>query len=214
MPVSLTPNRPLHKRRHSPSPLARTSPKRSRRAENVTPFAVTKPDQHMTLPSKKALIRDAPLAADIKEEYDCTAPLKSSSNHTLGCPDHITGPAITPSTLHLYINIIIGKLATAARSICARDPLVTFVWGEGSKVLRDFATNEAKLSTCAMCDVEDLLDGRGGLNLLTGILILGKEQLYVDLLAVMSKFRSAEHIVGLDHLIRQYAAWHAEYLQN
>jgi hypothetical protein len=82
------------------------------------------------------------------------------------------------------------------------------------KVLKDFTMNESKLSTCAMCDVEDLLDGPGGLNLLTGVLVLGNEQLYMDLLAVLSKFRSTEHIVGFDHLIRQYAAWHLEYLQN
>ena len=123
-------------------------------------------------------------------------------------------PVITASTLHLYINIIVRKLATATRSICAHDPLVAIVWCEGAKALKDFATNKPKLSTCAMCDVEDLLDGSGGLNLLTGVLVLGKERLYVDLLAVMSKFRSAEHIVGFDHLIRQYAAWHVEYLQK
>ena len=232
--TNLSPNRAVHKRQHSPSPISAIMPKRKRQSENVLPpHFSSKQAGHAKLSTPTASVPKSPLknvqSAGMATTSPCRTsflprklrhgtadtnlsipPLKSLPHPVVACVEHYEHEPLTRSSLLLVLNLVIAELRGASFTICKADVQVAAAWSEGCGEIRDYAGGVASWEDCAWCTVESILVGPGGLVLLTGILSLGKTGLYDQLLGALAPYRSEDHMKRFDVLIRKYVQLHKD----
>ena len=190
--TNISPNRAVHKRQHSPSPISPIMPKRKRQSPYRTSF----------LPRK---LRHGTADTNLG-----TAPLKSLPHPVVACVEHREHGLLTRSSLLLTLNLVLAELCDANGTICKADAQVAVVWSEGYGEILDYAGDVVEWEDCAWCTVESILVGWGGLVLLTGVLSLGKTGLYDQLLGALAPYRSEDHMKRFDVLIRKYVQIHKD----
>ena len=161
--MSLSPNRAVHKRRHSPSPISFIMPKRKRQSENVLPpHFSSKQAGHAKLSTPTASVPKSPLknvqSTGTATTSPCrtsflprklrhgtadtnlgTVPLKSLPHPVVACVEHHEHGPLTRSSLLLTLNLVLAELRDANGTICKADAQVAVIWSEGYGEIRDYA---------------------------------------------------------------------------
>ena len=204
--ATITPSRSiLHKRRHSPSPFALSSPIKRKRTdvETMDPRAQS----------------NVPKSLNARRSTRVKAPTKHGSSlfNTLSdmvsvCAKHDNCAPVPRVTFTLIANAICEKLKDAARTICAVQPRASLAWCEGYVGLYEYGNGKGEWKECSICVMLELLLGYEGLPLMCGLMMLGMMDNYDRCLLGLRMYRSKEHVEKFDAMVKRYVEIHKTHI--